>query len=101
MRFKQICNHPAQWLGNGDWAPEASGKFARLADLCEPIAARQDKVLVFTQFREMAEPLEAFLRGVFGRAGLVLHGSVPVKARKALVDACSRTTPGRRSSFCR
>src|SRR5690606_34206697 len=27
MRFKQICNHPAQCRGDGDWAAELSGKF--------------------------------------------------------------------------
>jgi non-specific serine/threonine protein kinase len=87
MRFKQICNHPSHWLGDGVWAPDASGKLGRLREICEPIAARQEKVLVFTQFREMTAPLAAFLREVFGREGAVLHGSVPVKQRKALVDS--------------
>ena len=87
MRFKQICNHPSQWLGDGVWAPDASGKLGRLREICEPIAARQEKVLVFTQFREITAPLAAFLREVFGREGAVLHGSVPVKQRKALVDS--------------
>ena len=26
MRFKQICNHPSQWLGDGAWAEADSGK---------------------------------------------------------------------------
>ncbi len=56
MRFKQICNHPSQWLGDGAYDPAQSGKFARLRELCEPVAARQEKVLVFTQFREMTDP---------------------------------------------
>ncbi|MES2129237.1 MAG: DEAD/DEAH box helicase [Pseudomonadota bacterium] len=86
MRFKQICNHPAQWLGDGDFVPEGSGKFARLRELAEEIAARQEKVLVFTQFQEMTAPLHEFLRTVFGRPGLVLHGATPVKARKGLVE---------------
>ena len=85
MRFKQICNHPSHWLGDGVWDAAASGKFARLRELCEPIAARQEKVLVFTQFRETTAPLASHLRGIFGREGLVLHGSVPVKERKELV----------------
>jgi len=87
LQFKQICNHPSQWLGDGVWAPEGSGKFARLRELCEPIAARQEKALIFTQFRAITEPLAAFLAPIFGRAGLVLHGSVPVKHRQALVDS--------------
>lgn len=86
MRFKQICNHPSQWLGDGGYAPDDSGKFARLREIAEAIAARQEKVLVFTQFQEMTGPLAAFLQSVFGRPGLVLHGATPVKARKALVD---------------
>jgi non-specific serine/threonine protein kinase len=49
------------------------------------LAARQEKALIFTQFREMTEPLAAFLGGIFGRPGLVLHGGIDVKKRKDLV----------------
>jgi non-specific serine/threonine protein kinase len=85
MRFKQICNHPSQWLGDGAWSEADSGKWARLRDLAEVIAARQEKVLVFTQFREVTAPLASFLGSIFGRPGLVLHGETPVKNRKELV----------------
>jgi non-specific serine/threonine protein kinase len=85
MRFKQICNHPSQWLGDGAWAEGDSGKLARLREIAEVIAARQEKVLVFTQFREVTAPLAAFLASVFGRPGLVLHGGTAVKQRQALV----------------
>ena len=61
MRFKQICNHPSQWLGDSAWAEADSGKLARLREIAEEVAARQEKVLVFTQFREMTAPLAAFL----------------------------------------
>jgi len=85
MRFKQICNHPSQWLGDGAWAEDDSGKWARLRELCEVIAAKQEKALIFTQFREVTAPLASFLGGIFGRAGLVLHGETDVKKRKDLV----------------
>ena len=85
MRLKQICNHPSQWLGDGAWAEEESGKFGRLRDIAEVIAARQEKALIFTQFKETTGPLAAFLGLVFGRPGLVLHGETPVKKRKDLV----------------
>ncbi len=85
MRFKQICNHPSQWLGDGTWAADDSGKFARLRELCEVIAAKQEKVLVFTQFRETTDPLAAFLGKIFGRSGLVLHGGTPVAKRRDMV----------------
>ena len=85
MRFKQICNHPSQWLGDAAWSSDDSGKFARLRELVEIIAAKQEKVLVFTQFRETTEPLAAFLGAIFGREGLVLHGGTPVGKRRDLV----------------
>lgn len=86
MRFKQICNHPSQWLGDGAYTQEDSGKFTRLREITEEIAARQEKVLVFTQFKEMTGPLVDFLQTVFGQPGLVLNGATPVKARKSLVE---------------
>ena len=85
MRFKQICNHPSQWLGDGAWAEEESGKWARLREIAEVIASKQEKVLVFTQFREVTAPLAAFLASVFGRPGLVLHGGTAVSARQQIV----------------
>ena len=85
MRFKQICNHPSQWLGDDEWAERDSGKLARLREIVEVIAARQEKVLVFTQFREITSPLAGFLESVFGRPGLVLHGETEVRKRQELV----------------
>ena len=85
MRFRQILNHPSQWLGDGAWREEDSGKFRRLREIADVIAAKQEKVLVFTQFRETTAPLAAFLGAVFGRPGLVLHGQTPVGKRKDLV----------------
>ena len=90
MRFKQICNHPSQFLGDGGYEPTDSGKFARLMTICEEIVSRQEKVLVFTQFREMTEPIAAFLEGVFRREGLVLHGGTAVKKRRHLIDTFQR-----------
>ena len=90
MRFKQICNHPSQWSGDGGYAPEASGKFQRLRELVEEIAERQEKALVFTQFREITDPLAAFLAELFGRPGLVLHGGTPVAQRRKLVESFHR-----------
>ena len=86
MRLKQICNHPSQYLAQPQFAADASGKFTRLAAICEPIAERQEKVLVFTQFQSICEPLATYLGEVFGRPGLVLHGGVPVSKRKELVN---------------
>jgi non-specific serine/threonine protein kinase len=56
-----------------------------LRELAEVIAAKQEKMLVFTQFREATLPIATFLGGIFGREGLVLHGGTPVAKRKELV----------------
>ncbi|MBV8174131.1 MAG: DEAD/DEAH box helicase [Verrucomicrobia bacterium] len=86
LRLKQICNHPSHWLGDGAFGPTDSGKFLRLRELSEEIAARQQKALVFTQFKEMTGPLATHLERIFGRAGLILHGGTPVKDRQWLVE---------------
>ncbi|MDR1053078.1 MAG: DEAD/DEAH box helicase [Planctomycetaceae bacterium] len=86
MRFKQICNHPSQYTGDGNYKESLSGKFERLREICEEIASRQEKVLVFTQFREITEPLAQHLQTVFRRKGLILDGSTPVKKRKEMTD---------------
>jgi len=70
---------------DGGWAEDDSGKWARLRDIAEVTAARQEKMLVFTQFREVIAPLAAFLGSVFGRPGLVLHGETAVKQRQEIV----------------
>jgi len=85
MRLKQICNHPSQWLGDGAYDEAESGKFERLREIAEAIAGRQEKLLVFTQFKEIIAALEKLLASAFGRRGLVLHGETPVAKRKELV----------------
>jgi SNF2 family DNA or RNA helicase len=90
IRLKQICNHPSQWLGDGAWEQSASGKFARVTEIADEIAPRQEKALVFTQFREITAPLAAHLARAFGRPGLVLTGETTVKRRSALVDEFQR-----------
>ena len=85
MKFKQLCNHPDQYLGAGVYDESDSGKFSRLREICETIHEKRERVLVFTQFREITGPLSEFLTGIFGRQGLVLHGGTPVGKRQGLV----------------
>ena len=101
MRLKQICNHPSHWLNDDVWSEEDSGKWARLREIAEVVAARQEKMLVFTQFREMTAPLAAFLGGVFGRPGVVLHGEHRGEEAARRWSRPSRKTRRCRSSSCR
>lgn len=85
MRLKQVCNHPSQINGDGEYAASDSGKFQRLQEICGELAQRQEKTLVFTQYREIIPALEEHLAQVFGRPGLVLHGGTSVRKRQKLV----------------
>ncbi len=86
-KLKQICNHPDQYLGQTVFSPEESGKFLMLRELCETIREKRERVLVFTQFREITDCLAAFLTEVFQAGGYVLHGGTRVKRRSEIVDA--------------
>lgn len=86
MKFKQICNHPDQYLGREEFKAEHSGKFEQLRDICETIRDKRERVLVFTQFKEMTEPISEFLATIFSKEGMVLHGETPVKKRKEMVE---------------
>ncbi|MBE9571480.1 MAG: DEAD/DEAH box helicase, partial [Proteobacteria bacterium] len=86
MKFKQICNHADQYIGTGEFEEKNSGKFTRLREICETIHDKRERVLVFTQFKEMTEPLCCFLEGIFKRKGLIFHGSIPIRQRKKIID---------------
>jgi len=86
MKFKQICNHPDQYLSREEFKPEHSGKFEQLREICETIYEKRERVIVFTQFREMTEPISDFLSGIFLKEGFVLHGGTPVKRRSEMVE---------------
>lgn len=86
IKFKQICNHPDQYLGLGEYKANYSGKFEQLKDICENIYEKRERVLVFTQFKEMTEPIAEFLEKIFNRKGLVLHGGTSVKNRGEMVE---------------
>ncbi|PKK89781.1 MAG: ATP-dependent helicase [Candidatus Wallbacteria bacterium HGW-Wallbacteria-1] len=86
LRLKQVCNHPSQLSGDNVYNHSESGKFARLSLICDEISQRQEKVLIFTQFREIIDPLAQHLKTVFGKSGLLLHGGTDIKSRKKIVD---------------
>jgi SNF2 family DNA or RNA helicase len=86
MRLKQVCNHPAHYLGDGSEMADRSGKLARLEEMLDEALGVRDKSLIFTQFSELGERLRDYLQGRFGREVLFLHGGVPKKQRDAMVQ---------------
>jgi SNF2 family DNA or RNA helicase len=85
-KLKQVCNHPAQFLGDNSAIEGRSGKLARLAEMLEEILEVGDRALVFSQFSEMGELLRRHLQETFGQEVLFLHGAVPKKRRDEMVE---------------
>jgi Superfamily II DNA/RNA helicases, SNF2 family len=88
MKLKQICNHPSQYSGDSlsGYEEEQSGKFLLLREIASSIFSRHERVLVFTQFKEVIPALDALLASVFGEKGLIIHGDVKAEERTALVE---------------
>ncbi len=85
LTLKQICNHPAQYLKTGKPDPSDSGKAQLLLDLLEPIYASHEKVLIFTQFKEMGDLLAEMIHRRFGHLPQFLHGGLTRKKRDSMV----------------
>lgn len=86
LALKQICNHPAQYLKNGNMSPSLSGKVEMLLDRLDGIVDAGEKVLVFTQFKEMGEMLVKFVGDRTGKAPMFYHGGCSVKQRNEMVS---------------
>lgn len=95
--LKQICNHPAQYLGEPARPPgpgsvavltRRSGKLARATEMLAEVVAVGGRALVFTQYRAMGELLAEHLTGALGlREVPFLHGGVPRQTRDRMVGA--------------
>lgn len=87
LALKQICNHPSQYLKNKVLDPSLSGKLALLYEKLDTIVESNEKVLIFTQFKEMGTLLEHFIQERYGLKPLFYHGGRSVKQRKEMVDS--------------
>lgn len=86
MKLKQICNHPALFLGDKSALPERSGKLARLTEMLEEVLSVDERALIFSQFSSMGEMLKVHLQEVFGREVLFLYGGTPRKQRERMIE---------------
>ncbi|OAT80315.1 hypothetical protein A6M21_13890 [Desulfotomaculum copahuensis] len=85
-KLKQVCNHPAQFLGDGLHTAGRSGKMTRLLEMLEEVLASGEKALIFTQYARMGEILKNQLQTCFGREVLFLHGGVNMRRRDQMVE---------------
>lgn len=86
MKLKQICNHPDQYLGIETYNQKESGKFEALKEICETIYEKRERVLIFTQYKEIIPYLSDYLETIFHQKGFIIHGGTPVKQRGKIVD---------------
>jgi SNF2 family DNA or RNA helicase len=88
-RLKQVCNHPAHFLGDGSAVlrrgAHRSGKLGLVEDVLESVLADGEKALLFTQFREFGDLIAPYLSERFGVRVPFLHGGVPKSARDKMV----------------
>ncbi|MES1260139.1 MAG: DEAD/DEAH box helicase, partial [Acidobacteriota bacterium] len=85
-KLKQVCNHPAQFLGDDSPLPGRSGKLSRLTEMVEELLSEGDRALIFSQFTGMGERVARHLSAVFGQEALFLHGGVPAHKRDQMVE---------------
>ena len=85
-KLKQVCNHPAHFLGDNSSMANRSGKLARLTEMLEEVLEVGDKALIFTQFAKMGEMLQSHLHDTLGCEVLFLHGGVSRNRRAAMVE---------------
>ncbi|WP_020668748.1 DEAD/DEAH box helicase [Amycolatopsis nigrescens] len=89
--LKQICNHPAQYLGDfGDGGELAgrSGKLARTTEMLAEVVDEGERALLFTQYRVMGELLATHLAAELELAEVpFLHGGLSTSRRDGLVRA--------------
>lgn len=93
-KLKQVCNHPAHFLGDNSAVPGRSGKLARLTEMLEEVLEIGDRALVFSQFAEMGKLLQGYLQEFFGREVLFLHGGVARQNRDRLVERFQKVADG-------
>ncbi len=96
VKLKQVCNHPAHFLGDGSALADRSGKLARLEEMLTEALAEDDRALIFTQFQTMGALLHAQLRQRLPCGVQFLHGGTPKAARDAMVAEFQRNPHGPR-----
>ncbi len=85
-KLKQICNHPMHFLQDGsEFTPERSHKLTRLSEMVEEVLDEGESLLIFTQFTELGQALEKYLRQVCHYKTYYLSGSTSRKKREQMI----------------
>ena len=86
LKLKQICNHPRQFLQDeSDFTPGRSHKLSRLTEMVAEVMAEGESLLVFTQFTELADALEKYLRQGCHYNTYYIHGGTHRNKREQMI----------------
>jgi SNF2 family DNA or RNA helicase len=87
MKLKQICNHPRQFLqDNSEFTATRSHKLQRLGEMLEEVTAEGDSLLIFTQFTEIGEALQQYLKQALHYRAYYLHGGTSRPKREQMIS---------------
>lgn len=86
LRLKQICNHPAQFLQDGsEFSTERSHKLSRLAEMVEEAISEGESLLIFSQFKEICDSLEKYLKHTCHYNTYYIHGGTNRNKREQMI----------------
>ena len=89
--LKQVCNHPRNLDKVSPSSSQLSGKAQILIELLETILSKKEKVLIFTQYVEMAKIISEIIEKELLVEPLILDGSMSKNARQKVVDSFENT----------
>ena len=85
--LKQVCNHPHVYDSENPPDLQLSEKAMTLMQLLEEILSAGEKVLIFSQYTQTLFLLQKLIKEHLGDESLLLHGQMPLSARKKAVEA--------------
>jgi SNF2 family DNA or RNA helicase len=96
--LKQICDHPAAYLGEEDEKGELagrSGKLSRLEEILADVFSAGERILIFTHFARWGEKLARYLSERMDMDIGCYHGGLSRSVRDELIAKFQNTTgPG-------
>ena len=84
--LKQICNHPFQYLKYGEMTKDVSGKTEKFISLLSQILQNDEKVIAFTQYKEMGNILSTIIQNELNITPLFFHGSLNTNQRQNMIQ---------------
>jgi SNF2 family DNA or RNA helicase/uncharacterized Zn finger protein len=86
IALKQICNHPRNFDKTSKLSAGLSGKTELLLTLLDTIMVSDEKVLIFTQYTQMADILVELIQKELLTTPLLLKGDMSKQQREAVVE---------------